>query len=277
MTFINTYITKLAGAFFARTKVLLAIAGILLLSLLIACASTNDGGGSDDTYTVGGTVTGHTGEVSLNLTYGEKTETLEVESGTEKFTFVAKLEAGQSFTIAVTNPAGQTCRSSITAGSIVNVNITNIEVTCVTVPTYSVGGEVSGLGDGETITLTLFSTGGTAETKDITGDANETTDDTFAFDTKLAAGDTYTVTTTSTAGKTCTVAPAGEQTMGDADVTVPITCNFVMRIQVTSDASESSLTTVNVFIGDGTIPDTSGTPTRVINGSDADVVIIDFA
>ena len=62
MTFIDTYTRKLAGAFFARSKVLLAIAGILLLSVLIACAPTEDddggGGGSDDTYTVGGTVTG---------------------------------------------------------------------------------------------------------------------------------------------------------------------------------------------------------------------------
>ena len=102
MTFINAYTTNLAGAFFARSKVLLAIAGILLLSLLVACASTDvddddDGGGNDDTYTVGGTVTGHTGEVSLALTYGNETETLEVPTGTDKFTFDAKLVANQSF------------------------------------------------------------------------------------------------------------------------------------------------------------------------------------
>ena len=74
MTFINTYITKLAGVFYIRSKVLLAIAGILLLSVLIACASTDGGGGggSDDTYTVGGSVTGHTGDVSLDLTYGDR-------------------------------------------------------------------------------------------------------------------------------------------------------------------------------------------------------------
>ena len=136
---------KTRGCFIARTKVLLAIAGILLLSLLVACASTDvddddDGGGNDDTYTVGGTVTGHTGEVSLALTYGDETETLEVESGTDKFTFDAKLEANQSFTIAVTNPEGQSCRSSLTEGTVVDANITDIEVTCV-VNTYSLSGD----------------------------------------------------------------------------------------------------------------------------------------
>ena len=58
--------------FFARTKVLLATAGILLLSLLIACAPPEDDGGGSGSYTVGGNVTGHTGEVSITLTYGNE-------------------------------------------------------------------------------------------------------------------------------------------------------------------------------------------------------------
>ena len=279
-----------AGAFITRSKVLLAIAGILLLSLLIACAPKKDddggGGGSDDTYTVGGTVTGHTGEVSLALTYGEKTETLEVPTGTDKFTFDAKLVANQSFTIAVAAPDGQSCSSSVTQGSIVNANITDISVTCVTVPaysvggtvaghtgevslaltygeetetlkvavgtdkftflgkltanqsftiavgnpegqscrssltegtivdanvtnvevtcvasTYSVGGTVSGLAENETVTLTLSPTVGTVETEDVIGDADETADEPFTFDTRLLNSATYEVTTTSPTGK----------------------------------------------------------------------------
>ena len=169
---------------------------------------------------------GHTGEVSLALTYGEKTETLEVPTGTDTFTFAAKLEDNQSFAIAVTAPDGQSCRSSLTEGTIVNANITDISVTCVTVPTYSVGGAISGLAEGDAITLTLFPTGGIAEDKVITGNADETTDDTITFGTKLANGATYTVAvTTQPAGKTCEIARAGEQTMGDEDVTdVAVTC-----------------------------------------------------
>ena len=378
MTFIDTYITKIAGVFFARSKVLLAIAGILLLSVLIACASTDvdggGGGGSDDTYTVGGSVTGHTGDVSLDLTYGEETETLKVAVGTDKFTFAAKLTANQSFTIAVTAPQGQTCSSSVTRGTIVNANITNISVTCVIASTHSVSGTVSGLANGETVTLTLSSTGGTVETEEVTGDGDEAVDETFAFGIEIVNGATYTVTTTSPTGKDCMVAPAGEQTIRGADVTdVAITCRilptysvsgsvtgttsrniylvltmfddnagtgatsrhvradntgafsftgifenkfyileatsiisgetcsapsttpvqitgnvtnaqitctasthtgFFLRVTLLSSSTQASDATVNIFVGDATITDTTVTPTHVISGSDANVLII---
>ena len=280
MTFINTYTRKLAGAFIARSKVLLAIAGILLLSVLIACAPPEDG---DDTYTVGGTVTGHTGEVSLALTYGEKTETLKIEAGTDKFTFDGKLEDNQSFTIAVTAPDGQSCRSSLTEGTIVNANITDISVTCETVPTYSVGGAISGLGDGETVTLTLFPTGGIADDKDVNGDTDETTDDTFTFDTKLANGATYMLTvTTQPAGKACTVTPAGEQTVADGDVTdVTVTCIPVYSVSgaVSGLANGETITLTlfptgetaedKVITGDGDVStaDTFAFETRLVAGA----------
>ena len=282
MTFIDTYIIKLAGVFYARSKFLLATAGILLLSLLIACAPPEDddgGGGSVDTYTVGGTVTGHTGEVSLDLTYGGETETLKVKAGTDKFTFVAKLEANQSFTIAVTNPAGQSCRSSITAGSIVNVNITNIEVTCVTVPTYSVSGTVTGAansGDVQVV-MSLYDdntgTGGTSQS--VTANA---TDGTFSF-ADVPEDKFYTLQASSaTAGETCTSsAPTPVRVIAnvtDARITCSASTGLFLRIDLISDTSAASLTTVNVFTGDTAIPATTGTPDKVVNGSDTDVLII---
>ena len=162
---------------------------------------------------------------SLTLTYGDdnKTETLKVPTGTENFTFGAKLVDNQSFTLSVTAPDGQTCRSSLTGGVIVDTDITDIEVTC-ELSTHSVSGMVSGLANGETITLTLSPTGATAEGKAIIGDADETTADAFTFDTKLATGDTYAVTTTSPSGKICMVAPAGTQMMGAADDNITVTC-----------------------------------------------------
>ena len=363
MTFINTYTTKFTGAFIARSKVLLAIAGILLLSVLIACAPTEDddgGGGSDDTYTVGGTVTGHTGEVSLALTYGEKTETLKVAVGTDKFTFLAKLEANQSFMIAVTNPAGQSCSSSVTQGTIVDANITNVEIVCVVatysvsgsvtgavdnsqltislshadagtspanivtidvvpntdgtysfdVPenriyllsvtsattdevctpdvatfsapitanvtdadivcepaaagTYSISGTVSGLANGDVITLTLTPTGGNAETKVVTGDDVETANDPFAFDTAIAYDTAYEVTTTSPAGKTCRVAPAGSQTIGDADVTdIVVTCELTYSISgKVSGAADNSQITITLLHADLSI--SISVPTNIV-------------
>ena len=212
---------------------MLAIAGILFLSLLFACHSVYGDRDGGDTYSVGATVTGHTGEVSLTLIYGDdnKTETLKIPTGTEKFIFDAKLLANQLFALSVTAPTGQTCRSSLDQGTIIDTDITDITVICV--PTYSVSGAISGLANGETITLTLSPTGGVSETEDITGDVDETTDDSFVFDTRLVNGDTYTITTTSPAGKTCTVNNAGTRTMGDADVTdISVTCVVINTYSV---------------------------------------------
>ena len=279
MTFTSTYITKLAGAFFARSKVLLAIAGILLLSLLIACAPEDEdgGGGGADTYTIGGTVAGHTGKVSLTLTYGEKSETLEVEAGTDKFTFVAKLEDSQSFTIGVTAPDGQTCSSSITEGTIVDANVTNVEVTCKKTITYSISGEIAeaDFKSQVYIILTVYDdstgTGGTKQT--IRG-----SDEMFTF-TGIPGNKFYTLeASSSTIGETCS-GPTTTPVLVTADVTgAKITCSkssgLSFKIAVISYSYKASDITVNVFIGDGTIPDTSSaTPTHVIRGSDANILV----
>ena len=279
MTFTNTYIIKLTGAFFARIKVLLAIAGILLLSLLIACSSEDEdgGGGSSDTYTVGGTVAGHTGDVSLALTYGEETETLKIETDTDKFTFVAKLEDKQSFTIGVTAPDGQTCSSSITEGTIVDANVTNVEVTCKKTITYSISGEIAeaDFKSQVYIVLTVYDdstgTGGTKQT--IRG-----SDEMFTF-TGIPGNKFYTLeASSSTIGETCsgtTTTPVLVTTdVTGAQITCSKSSGLSFKIAVISYSYKASDVTVNVFIGDGAIPDTSSaTPVKVVKGSDADVLV----
>ena len=102
----------------------------------------------------------------------------------------------------------------------ITANVTDANIVCsiAAANTYTVGGTISGLANGESITLTLTATGGVSETKVITGDA-------FVFNARLTNGDTYTVTSTSPTGKKCTVAPEGTQTMGDGDVTdIAVTC-----------------------------------------------------
>ena len=277
MTFTNTYTTKFASVFYARSKVLLAIAGILLLSALIACAPEDGGGGSADTYTVGGTVVGHTGKVSLTLTYGEKSETLEVEAGTDKFTFVAKLEDSQSFTIGVTAPDGQTCSSSITEGTIVDANVTNVEVSCKKTITYSISGEIAeaAFKSQVYIVLTVYDdstgTGGTKQT--IKG-----SDEMFTF-TGIPENKFYTLeASSSTIGETCS-GPTTTPVLVTTEVTgAQITCSrssgFSFKIAVISYSYKASDVTVNVFIGDGAIPDTSSaTPAKVVKGSNADVLV----
>ena len=101
--------------------------------------------------------------------------------------------------------------------------------------TFAVGGTVSGLAESEKITLTLTPDGGTADEKKVTGNDN------FTFDTKLAKDATYTVAVkTPPAGKTCTVDPADEQTMGEADVTdVAVACVVTHDVKVTVSGLEN--------------------------------------
>ena len=91
----------------------------------------------------------------------------------------------------------------------------------------------------------------------ITGDDNETANDTFTFGTKLANGVTYTVAvTTQPAGKTCTVAPTGEQTVADGDVTdVTVTCiltTYSVGGTITRSADSGALYVILMIYDDNT-------------------------
>ena len=141
------------------------------------------------------------------------------------FLYPISIDANKYYAVTVTTSSAETCEITRNgSGGPVTANVA-VEIDCKIVNTHSIGGTVSGLAQNESITLTLSPTGGVLETENVTGDADATADDTFAFDTELATGDTYTVTTTSPAGKTCTVNNAGTQTMGGADVTdITVTC-----------------------------------------------------
>ena len=274
MTFTYTYTIKLVSAFFARSKVLLAIAGVLLVALLIACAPEDKdaGGGGDDTYTVGGSISGHTAPVSLTLTYGEdnKTETLEIPTGTETFTFAAKLTANQSFAIEVTPPNGQTCRSSLTGGTIENADVTNILISCENISQrFDLSGNVSGASASRNLTISLF----LSDEDDIdtsTDNANTTTtvnaDGGFSFE--VAENKYYQITVeTSTANETCQIA-MGEKGQVTAELPdISITCTGggdivlydiqgIVRIDVTLRAT----VTIKLFLADTAIIDISGQP-----------------
>ena len=291
----------------------------------------------------------------------------------DTFTFDTAIAYGTTYEVTTTSPTGKTCTVAPAGAQTMGDADVNITVTCV-LNTYALSGAVSGLANGETVTLTLSPTGGVLETEGVTGDNDATAIDTFTFDTAITYGTTYEVTTTSPAGKTCTVAPAGTQTMGDADVNITVTCVLttysisgsvtgarspdrvvtvltvyddstgtagtkqfitarpgdgafsfagilenkyyilqaassnqreicsstittptqitadVTGVQITcsrfpstspvltvllySNAVQASLTTVNIFIADNAVPATTGTPDKIINGSDPDVLIV---
>ena len=151
------------------------------------------------------------------------------------------------FIVVASATANEVCTSPIATFSdklIVNFPNRNINCSIATANTYSVGGTISGLEDDETIFLTLSPTGGNVESIIITADADATTADNFAFNTKLVNGDTYTTTVAiQPTGRTCTVDNAGTRTMGEANVTdVTVTCitNYSISGSVTGTASNNN-------------------------------------
>ncbi len=159
-------------------------------------------------YTVGGSVSGLTGSgLALKLNGGNN---LAIATN-GSFTFAGGLLDGTSYTVTVgnqpTNPY-QSCTVSNGTGIIDEANVTNVQVTCVDLPTYTVGGSIAGLtGTG----LKLKLNGG----NELTIPANGTS---FVFPFGLLDGSNYTVSISSQpGGQTCSIA-GGSGTIGGANV-----------------------------------------------------------
>lgn len=169
------------------------------------------------TYSIGGAVTGLTaGTVTLLDNGGNSTP---VSSNTS-FTFSTKIATGKTYAVTVgTQPTGQTCTVANGSGTVAAANITNVAVACAanTAQTYSIGGSVSGLSSGKSVTLTLNGAGG------VTVSSNTT----FAFGTKLASGTNYAVAVSAQpTGETCTVGANGTGKVASANITnVAVTCS----------------------------------------------------
>ena len=159
------------------------------------------------TFSVGGTVSGLTGTGLALQNNGADTLAVAADG---PFTFLTELTDTSSYAVTVsTQPAGQTCSVTNGSGTIATADVTNVTVTCVTdvIPTYSVGGTVSGLtGAG----LALQNNGG--DTLSIAADGP------FTFGTELVDSTAYAVTvSTQPAGQTCSVTN-GSGTIATADV-----------------------------------------------------------
>ncbi len=193
---------KMRKSIFIKLKTIFVI-GFTLLCLggMQACKNL---------YSIGGTITGLSGTVVLQNSDGE---TLTSTSNGD-FTFSNLLVNGSSYNVTVlTQPSGQICTPSNNSGTINNSSVTNILITCTN--SYTVGGSLSNLGDGESVilqnnsgdNLTLASNGS------------------FTFSTPLAEGATYNVTVlTQPTNQTCIVTN-GSGTVSSANITdVVVTC-----------------------------------------------------
>jgi len=140
------------------------------------------------TYTIGGTISGLTGTVVLRNNGGDNLS----RNADGAFTFATPVAAGGAYAVTVfTQPAGQTCVVTVGAGT-ANANVTTVAVTCTTNPTYTIGGNVSGLAG----TVVLRNNGG--------DDLSVGTNGPFTFTTHVAGGGAYAVTVfTQPAGQNC--------------------------------------------------------------------------
>jgi N-acetylneuraminic acid mutarotase len=168
---------------------------------------------TDNTYDIGGTVTGLTGSGLVLQDEGGDNLPLAPSGGSFAYTFGTPIAAGSPYGVTVLDqPTGQHCTVSNASGTVAGSAVTNANVNCVN--TYSVGGTLSGLTTGS---LVLEDNGGSNLTLTVDGP--------FSFTTPIADGSTYDVTVlTQPAGQDCTVS-GGSGTVGAGNVTsVSVIC-----------------------------------------------------
>jgi 6-phosphogluconolactonase (cycloisomerase 2 family) len=161
------------------------IALFFLSSVLVACGGGGGGGsssGTTSTYSVGGTISGLTsGTLIVKNNSGDD---ITIPANSTSFTLTTLLASGTAYAVTVvTQPNGLTCSLSNGSGSVTNVDITNITLTCAPL-TYTVSGIVSGLTTGISATLQVNKSNSTTVTSN----------GSFTFLTPIANGTTYSVT-----------------------------------------------------------------------------------
>jgi hypothetical protein len=112
-----------------------------MLAALSACGGGSHGNPGTEaaqttTFSVGGTVTGLAGSLTLRNEGGNDLAI----TADGPFTFTDKLATGTSYAVTVaTAPATQSCTVANGAGTIASSNVTNVSVTCSALQTSGAG------------------------------------------------------------------------------------------------------------------------------------------
>ena len=200
---------------------------------------------SDQSYSIGGTISGLTG---TGLILANGSDTLAVSSGATGFTLPTNVAYTSSYAVTVqTQPSGEICTVTNGSGTMGAGNVTNVSVTCAPI-TYTIGGTISGL---TASGLVLLNNGSDATT--IHANATQ-----FTMNTGVTTGGSYAITVqTQPTGATCTVA-SGTGTVGAADVTsVAVSC-----------VPGTSYTTTTLYTFGTTAGDGRASQAALILGSD---------
>jgi 6-phosphogluconolactonase (cycloisomerase 2 family) len=183
-----------------------------LLGILVsttACHDKDAPPAPPPSFTVGGTVAGLTGSVTLTNSGGDA----RTVTANGSFSFATQVAGNTAYSVAVSaQPANQTCTVTAGSGTVNSANVTSVAVNCVT-DRFSVGGTLSGLSGN----VTLANNGGDNLTRNADG--------TFTFATTLATAAAYNITVaTQPANQTCTVAN-GTGNVAAANITsISVSC-----------------------------------------------------
>lgn len=184
------------------------------------------------TYTIGGTVSGLAGSGLVLQQSGGDDLAISADGD---FAFATPLGEGSPYSVTVSvqpsNPA-QTCTVTNGIGTVSGADVTDVEVTCTTTPTYTIGGTVSGLaGSG----LVLQQDGG--DNLAISANGN------FTFATPLFDGRPYAVTVfaqPANPAQTCAVANAAGTVDGANVNDVAVTCTTDITDRIFADGFDGT-------------------------------------
>ena len=194
------------------------------------------------TFTIGGTVMGSTGALTLQNSNG--TQLNVAASGA--FIFATPMTAGATYNVTVAvPPASQSCVVTNGSGTVpLSSNVTNVSVTCTT-STFSVGGTVSGLGAGKSLVLRLAA-------DSVSSDRTITANGAFTFPVTLVnKAEFFVVVFTQPVNQTCSVAN------GEGDITGASVTNVVVTC-INNSASARNWTTATNIATDTDTTDTNG-------------------
>jgi hypothetical protein len=181
------------GRYMNQARVTALLCGAVSAMFLAGC-----GGSSSSNASIAGNVTGLAAGTTVTLA-DNGADSLKI-SANGNFVFAGKLSSQSGYNVTVaTQPAGQTCLVSNGSGLIdlSGSDVSNVAVNCAA--NLSVGGLVTGLVGGATVTL-----------QNNFADALVVSNGTYAFPTLLTLGSVYSVTvqfqpTGQPTGQVCTV------------------------------------------------------------------------
>jgi 6-phosphogluconolactonase (cycloisomerase 2 family) len=228
----------------------------LALSLVYAagCTINNSAPGG---YTVSGTVSGLASGQQVTLA-DNGTDTLKVTAG-GAFTFQQPVTYSQPYSVTIaTQPSGQTCSVANGSGSSFSYNITNVSVVC-TSTTYQIGGTVSGLAAGGSVTLVDNGT----DTLAVSVDGN------FNFAAPLIYDQTYAVTiSTQPKLQTCAVTMGSGTVTADVS-TIAVNCAYDLEPVSTIISGLESNATLRLLLNGGDTLPVSANGTYTFTAKDA--------